>query len=188
MLTGAALGRRVVGEGLHAVDQPADAVGLVDDQLGQRRVLGLGAGLQQLGRAADAGQRVLDLVRQHAAQADDRAQAAGRLGPAALDAQAGRDACRVSSTAPSPSGAAAPSASNGGRPKRLISHAALADLAAPPRRRGRAAETSAEPGGRAALNRPRGQQGQALAEQRLGRLVDRHQRARRRRPPWPDRG
>ena len=74
MLTGAALDRPVVGEHLHAVDQRHDAVGLVADQAGQlarptRRRLAL----QQLRRAADARQRVLHLVRQHAPPCRHRA-------------------------------------------------------------------------------------------------------------------
>ena len=73
-------GRGVVAEGLHAIDEPADTLGLVDDQLGQGLILGRRAGLQQLGGAADPGQRVLDLMGQHTAQADDRAQP-GRIGP-----------------------------------------------------------------------------------------------------------
>jgi hypothetical protein len=77
----------VVGEGLHALDEAAHAVGLVDDQLGERGVLALGAGLQELCSAADAGQRVLDLVRPHPAQAHDGAQPAGDLGAGAFGAQ-----------------------------------------------------------------------------------------------------
>ena len=60
-----ALDRPLVGEHLHAVDQLHDAVGLVADQPGQRAVLVGTDDFQQLRRAADAGQRVLDLVRQH---------------------------------------------------------------------------------------------------------------------------
>ncbi len=73
------------GEGLHPIDQAADAIGLVDDELGQRRVLGRGAGLQKLRRSADTRQRVFDLVRQHAAKAHHGAQAR-RIGRT-LDAQ-----------------------------------------------------------------------------------------------------
>ena len=81
MLTGSRHPGRLLREGLHAVDQALDAVGLVDDQLGQRRVLRLGRAAQQLRRAADAGERVLDLVRQHAAEADHRLQRPGQPVP-----------------------------------------------------------------------------------------------------------
>ena len=57
-------GRRI-GEGLHAVDEFDDPVGFLADQPGQRPILVARARLQQLCRAADAGERVLDLVRQH---------------------------------------------------------------------------------------------------------------------------
>ena len=76
MLTGCALGRPLVGEDLHAVDQPDDAVGLVADQARQRAVVLVGVGLQKLRRAADAGERVLDLVRQHRGEAGHRARGA----------------------------------------------------------------------------------------------------------------
>ena len=56
-----ALGRPLVGENLHAVDQPDDAIGLVADEAGQRAIVLVGVGFQQLRRAADAGKRVLDL-------------------------------------------------------------------------------------------------------------------------------
>ena len=65
MLTGSVAERALVAEHLHAVDEIADAVGLRADELRQRPVVVLEAGLQQLGGAADARQRVLDLVRQH---------------------------------------------------------------------------------------------------------------------------
>ena len=71
-----ALGRPLVGEDLHAVDQPDDAVGLVADQPRQRAVVLVGIRLQQLRRAADAGERVLDLVRQHGGEAGHRARRA----------------------------------------------------------------------------------------------------------------
>jgi len=52
-----------------AVDQGLQPVGLVDDDLGVlRQALGLDLHLQQLRRAADAAERVLDLVRQVADQ------------------------------------------------------------------------------------------------------------------------
>ena len=68
--------RTVVAEHLHAVDQRDDAVGLVADQPGQHAVLGGRRLLQQLRRAADAGQRILDLMRQHRGQRDHRARGA----------------------------------------------------------------------------------------------------------------
>ena len=54
----------------------ADPVGLVADQPDQRALLGGHARLEQLRRAADAGQRVLDLVGERGAEAGDRARAA----------------------------------------------------------------------------------------------------------------
>ena len=60
-----ALDRPVVGERLHAIDQRDDAVGFVADQLGQLAPGRVGILLQQLRRAANAGKRVLDLMRQH---------------------------------------------------------------------------------------------------------------------------
>ena len=72
----AALDRAVVGELLHAVDEAADAVGLVADQPDQRALLVADAGLEQLRGAADAGERVLDLVGERRAEPGDRARAA----------------------------------------------------------------------------------------------------------------
>ncbi len=72
--------RRVPSQFLDPVDQAADAFGFVNDQLGQGDVLGLHAGLEELGGAADAGQGVLDLVRQHPSEAADGAQALGVQG------------------------------------------------------------------------------------------------------------
>ena len=54
----------------------ADAVGLVTDQHGQLAVLGVHAGLQQLGCAANAGQRVLHLVCEDCRHAGDAARGA----------------------------------------------------------------------------------------------------------------
>ena len=68
--------RALVAEHLHAVDERADAVGLGADELRQRAVLVGERRLEQLRRAADTRQRVLDLVRQHPAMPDtDRAAA-----------------------------------------------------------------------------------------------------------------
>ena len=71
-----ALDRPLVGEHFHAVDQLHDAVGLVADQPRQRAVVVAGGLLEQLRRAADAGQRILDLVRQHGGKRDHRARRA----------------------------------------------------------------------------------------------------------------
>ena len=49
-----AVERAGVGKGVHAVDQPDDAVGLLADQLGQGAILVPHRLLQQLGGAADA--------------------------------------------------------------------------------------------------------------------------------------
>ena len=68
--------RPLVGERLHPVDQFDDAVGLLADQPGQRPILVGGGGLEQLRRAADARQRVLDLVGQHGAERGHRPRGA----------------------------------------------------------------------------------------------------------------
>ena len=73
MLTGARSTGPLVGKHVHAVDQLDDAVGLGGDELGQRPVVVADRLLQQLGGAADARQRVLDLVGEHGGQAGDRA-------------------------------------------------------------------------------------------------------------------
>ena len=73
MLTGRALDRRGVAELLHPLDQGADPVGLVADQLDQRPVVLADRRLQELGGAADAGERVLHLVRQRRGEARHRA-------------------------------------------------------------------------------------------------------------------
>ena len=65
--------RALVGERLHAVDQLDDAVGLLADQLRQRAVLVADRAFQQLRRAANARQRVLDLMREHGAERRHRA-------------------------------------------------------------------------------------------------------------------
>ena len=62
----------LVGKHLHAIDKRDDAVGLVGDQPRQCAVLVGNRRLQKLGRAADAGQRVLDLMRQHGGEPRDR--------------------------------------------------------------------------------------------------------------------
>ena len=71
-----ALDRALVGEHLHAVDELHDAVGLVADQPRQRAVVVVDRLLEQLRGAANAGQRILDLVRQHGGERDHRARRA----------------------------------------------------------------------------------------------------------------
>ena len=60
-----ALDRPLVAEYFHTVDQLHDAVGLVADQTRQRTVVVLDRLFKQLRCAADAGQRILDLVGEH---------------------------------------------------------------------------------------------------------------------------
>ena len=79
-----ALQRPLVAEDLHAVDQFADAVGLGADQLRQGTVAIGALALEQLRRAPDAGQRVLDLVGEHGGEAGYRAGGAA-MGKLALD-------------------------------------------------------------------------------------------------------
>ncbi len=66
-----AFDRPLVGKDFHAVDQLHDAVGLVADQLGERPVVVAGRLFEQLCRAANSGQRILDLMRQHGSERDD---------------------------------------------------------------------------------------------------------------------
>ena len=63
-----AFGGALVGEDLEAVDELHDPVGLVADEPRQGPLRVGQLGLQQLRGAADARQRVLDLVRQHRAE------------------------------------------------------------------------------------------------------------------------
>ena len=84
MFTGSQLQRPLVAEHLHAVDQIADAVGFVADELGERAVLGRARSVQKLRRAANAGERVLDFMRQDRRHAGDRARRAP-VGELALD-------------------------------------------------------------------------------------------------------
>ena len=79
-----ALQGTLVAEDLHAVDQFADAVGLGADQLGQSAVAIGALAFEQLRRAPDAGERVLDLVREHGGEAGDGARGAA-MGELALD-------------------------------------------------------------------------------------------------------
>ncbi len=68
--------RHRIAERFHAIDQPADAVGFVADQLGERAVGGRHRFFQKLRRAADARERILDLMRQHRGHAAHRARRA----------------------------------------------------------------------------------------------------------------
>jgi len=104
MFTVAKAGLHVLGELLHAVDQPGHAVGLVDDQLRQRLVLALAPPLSNWA-APRMPARGSDLVGQHAPEPHDRAQS-GHVG-SALDAQPGLDRQRQQHE-PSPSGARGP--------------------------------------------------------------------------------
>ena len=71
-----ALDRPLVGEHFHPVDQFHDAVGLVADEARERAIVIAGRLLEQLGGAANAGQWVLDLVREHRRQRADRTRRA----------------------------------------------------------------------------------------------------------------
>jgi hypothetical protein len=106
MFTGAALDR-LFAENLHAVDQRADAVGLVADQHGEFAIGVADAGLQQLRRAADAGQRVLHLMRQDRRHAGDAARGAAER-QLAVERRAAEASCSTSSTAPGSSGSGEP--------------------------------------------------------------------------------
>ena len=84
MLTGSRCKRTLVAEDLHAVDQLADAVGLGADELGQSAVAVGALAFEQLRRAPDAGERVLDLMGEHGGEAGDGARGAA-MGELALD-------------------------------------------------------------------------------------------------------
>ena len=73
---GLALDRALVGEHFHAVDELDDAVGLVADQPCQGAILVADRLFEQLRRAADAGERILDFVRQHGRERGHRARGA----------------------------------------------------------------------------------------------------------------
>ncbi len=73
---GSARHRTIVAEDFHAVDQRHDAVGLVADQPRQHPVFGRRLLLQKLRRAADARERILDLMRQHGGERDHAARGA----------------------------------------------------------------------------------------------------------------
>ena len=63
-----AIHRTFVGEDFHPVHQRDDPVGFVTDEAGQSPVVIRHGAFEKLGRAADTGQRILDLVRQHRGQ------------------------------------------------------------------------------------------------------------------------
>ncbi len=73
---GRALDRPVVPERFHAVDELADAVGLLADELREHLVLRIDVLLDELRRAANAGQRILDFVGKHGRHARDRTRRA----------------------------------------------------------------------------------------------------------------
>ena len=150
------------------------------------RSLGRHRLLEQLGRAADAGQRVLDLVRQHGGQRGDRA------GGAAVASSGGR--CCARSTARCSVSATRPSLSTSGdrrRPQKrlpmrgeLERHVVLGDRAAA---RQHLLEQREE---RAVLGHELGQRmadqtRAADAEELLGGVIDVVDHARRHRPPRP---
>ena len=66
--------RPLVAEHFHAVHEIADALGLGADELAQHPVLVREVLLEKLGCALDAGQRILDLVREHGRHARYRAR------------------------------------------------------------------------------------------------------------------
>ena len=76
MLTASRSHRTLVGENLHAVDEPDDTVGFVADQAREGAIVLVRVGFEQLRRAADAGERVLDLMREHRGKSGDRARRA----------------------------------------------------------------------------------------------------------------
>ena len=71
-----ALDRALVGEHLHAIDQLHNAVGFVAYQPRERAVIVAGRLFQQLRRAADTGERILDFVREHGGERDHRTRRA----------------------------------------------------------------------------------------------------------------
>jgi hypothetical protein len=70
---GPALDGALVAEQFDPLDQLHDPVGLVADQAGQHPVALVGGLLEELRGAADARQRVLDLVGEHGAERRHRA-------------------------------------------------------------------------------------------------------------------
>ncbi len=76
MFTGPRAHRAIVAEHLHAVHKRDDAIGLVADQARQHAIFRRGRLLQKLRRAANRRQRILDLMRQHRGERDDRTRGA----------------------------------------------------------------------------------------------------------------
>ena len=76
MFTALRSSREVLGQRLHPIDEAADPVRLVDDELRQGDVLGASRGPEQLGRAAYTSEGVLHLVREHLAKPHHRLQSA----------------------------------------------------------------------------------------------------------------
>ena len=64
---------RLLAEDFHAVDQVANSIGFVADEVGQFAVGRQHVGFEQLGGAANTGERVLDLVGQDRGHAADAA-------------------------------------------------------------------------------------------------------------------
>ena len=79
-----ALHRAFVGEDLHAVDQLHDTIRLVADQSGEGAIVVVGRLFEELSGAANAGERVLDLVSEHRREAGHRAGGAA-MGELAVD-------------------------------------------------------------------------------------------------------
>ena len=84
MLTEFLLNGPLVAEHLHAVDEVADAVRFVGDELRQRPVLFRGADFEELRGAPDARKRVLDFVGEHRRHGRHRARGAA-MGELPLD-------------------------------------------------------------------------------------------------------
>ncbi len=67
-----ALERAIVAEHLDAIHEVDDAVDFVADEASERQLVGRDGLLEQLRGAADARERVLDLVGEHGGEAGDR--------------------------------------------------------------------------------------------------------------------
>ena len=68
--------RHRIAKRLHPIDERANAIGFVADELRQRTVVGRNRVFEKLRRAADAGERILDLVRKHGRHAAHRTRGA----------------------------------------------------------------------------------------------------------------
>ena len=64
-IDGLFVNRALVPEHLHAVDEIADTVGLLGDEVSERAVFLGGARLQELRRAPNSRKRIFDFVSQH---------------------------------------------------------------------------------------------------------------------------